>query len=743
VIRKALRILREDGPVVMRRRAGRYVQRKLSSKSELELLVAIDDVLAADWQTRGANDEAGAAATPRSLTINWVIPVIGNGSGGHRTILRLVKLLEERGHTCRIVVYDGRGIQTAEEARAIIARHFPSIRAEVRGGGDEIGDCDALIATAWNTAYPVFNASTRARKFYFVQDYEPSFYATGTESILAENTYRFGLDGITAGAWLSEKLSAEFGMRCDHFDFGSDAGQYAFENAGERKKVVFYARPSTPRRGFELGVLALALFARAHPEYEIHMVGADLSKYELPFEFVDRGILTPAELNELYNESAAALVISLTNMSLLPLELLAAGCIPVVNKADSNTKVSDNPFIFYAETSPQALARALGEAVSRPDLGEHSRAAANSVRELSWGDAAEKVEGLLRHGVGKVPAAAAKPVRGVTISAVVGAYNSERWIGETLDAMLGQTRPPHEVIVVDDGSTDGTPAVLDSYGDAIRVVRKENGGCPSAFNRAFTEATGDYVAMCGADDVWEPRKLEWQAGTLEAQPEVDVSFGAARSFGLVEAMWPDAPGTGVLDRRELLEALFSDNFVCASSVTIRRSLALEIGPFVEHLSEADDRTWTSVTGLDPDVPRRRFSADDYDYWLRALRAGAVFHYDPRELVRYRRHEENATTDILWVGRSAFHTRRWHADQVEDRSLVRSVQAQELFQLGRQMIDAGQAGPAQRAFRASLGCKPMPRGAAWMLLSSLPEQQRSRLTPALKSLKRSLVGLESE
>ena len=400
VIRKASRILRQDGALVLRRRAARHLRRRLSRKRVLELPVALDDVLAFDWRADGANDGDDGRILSGAMTIEWLIPPIERGSGGHRTILRMVELLEELGHRCRLVVYDGRDIQTAAEAAEVIRRHFPAVGAEVLDRRDERGDCDALVATAWQTAYPVAAAETAARKFYFVQDYEPSFHPMGSEFLLAEDTYRFGLYGITAGRWLSEKLSAEFGMPCGHFDFGSDPGRYAFANAGARRKVVFYARPSTPRRGFELGVLALSRFARMHPEYEIHMVGADVGGYELPFEFANRGVLTPAQLNELYNEAAAALVISLTNMSLLPLELLAAGCIPVVNEAGSNVGVSDNPFIAYAEPSPGALAAALAGAVERPDRAEHARRAAASVRELSWDEAGKRVERLLRGGVG-------------------------------------------------------------------------------------------------------------------------------------------------------------------------------------------------------------------------------------------------------------------------------------------------------------------------------------------------------
>jgi hypothetical protein len=360
----------------------------------------MDDVLRADWRARPANGEGLDTGVPERLVVNWVIPPIAKGAGGHHGILRFVRALELHGHRCNIIVYDARGIQTAEEAQTIIRRHFPATDAAVWTCSDKMERCDALIATAWQTAYPVFNASTAARKFYFVQDYEPYLFPASAESVLAENTYKFGLHGITLGSWLSRKLSSEFGMHCDHFEFGSDPSTYRLTNTAGRNKVVFYARPTTPRRGFELGVFALTLFAKDNPGFEIHMVGADLSDYRLPFAFVNRGILDAAELSQLYNESAAALVISLTNSSFLPLELLSAGCIPVVNDAENNRLASDNPYIAYAEPSPQSLAQHLHEIVNRADLTSYAHDAADSVQALSWDAATARFEGILIRGLG-------------------------------------------------------------------------------------------------------------------------------------------------------------------------------------------------------------------------------------------------------------------------------------------------------------------------------------------------------
>jgi glycosyltransferase involved in cell wall biosynthesis len=257
-------------------------------------------------------------------------------------------------------------------------------------------DCDALFATEWRTAYPVFNLTTRAKKFYFVQDFEPYFFPVSSESIFAENTYRFGFYGITAGRWLTEKLSTDYGMPCDYYDFGSDSDRYHFKNNGKRKQIFFYARPVTPRRGFELGVLALELFHQKHPEYEVHFAGWDVGEFRLSFPFVNHAVMKLSELDRLYNDCAAGLVISFTNMSLLPLELLSAGCIPVVNDAINNTLVSANPYISYTPSTPKAMADALCEVVERADQVEYARKAAASVQNLSWDDSGAKFETILK-----------------------------------------------------------------------------------------------------------------------------------------------------------------------------------------------------------------------------------------------------------------------------------------------------------------------------------------------------------
>ena len=93
------------------------------------------------------------------------------------------------------------------------------------------------------------------------------------------------------------------------------------------------------------------------------------------------------------------------------------------------------------------------------------------------------------------------------ISCIVPVYNGERYLAETLQSILGQRVGPLEVIVVDDGSTDGTAGVARRFGSAIRVLHQTNAGPAAARNLGLSEARGDFVAFLDADDLWKPDKL--------------------------------------------------------------------------------------------------------------------------------------------------------------------------------------------------------------------------------------------
>lgn len=363
-------------------------------------LVFHDDALEVDWRI----PKPGAAVVAdRPLRTAWIMSPPGANSGGHQNIFRFLRVLEEADHQVRIYLYSTTDTRSPREVQSLLAgsSSYPALRASIEYyPADGIpGDVDAIFATSWETAYRSFRDASDARRFYFVQDFEPLFFPTSSESVLAENTYRFGFYGITAGRWLETKLARDYGMRTSSFDFGSDRGAYHLLEGVTRDSVFFYARPETPRRGFELGVLALELFAREHPAVPIITAGQSLRRLRLPFAVEDRGNVQVADLGALYNRCAAALVLSLSNLSLLPLELLACGTVPVVNTGENNELVSANPFIAYTPPTPGALADRLGEVIARPDREGYARRAAESVALSSWGASGDQFLAAVERGM--------------------------------------------------------------------------------------------------------------------------------------------------------------------------------------------------------------------------------------------------------------------------------------------------------------------------------------------------------
>ena len=110
------------------------------------------------------------------------------------------------------------------------------------------------------------------------------------------------------------------------------------------------------------------------------------------------------------------------------------------------------------------------------------------------------------------------------ISVVVPAYNAARTVAETLESILAQSLPPREVVVVDDGSRDGTLEVLRTFTDRVRVKTQPNSGVSATRNRGVEEAAGEWIAFCDADDVWHPDKLRVVAAVAASHPDVELLF---------------------------------------------------------------------------------------------------------------------------------------------------------------------------------------------------------------------------
>lgn len=116
------------------------------------------------------------------------------------------------------------------------------------------------------------------------------------------------------------------------------------------------------------------------------------------------------------------------------------------------------------------------------------------------------------------------------VSVVVPVFNGERYLGETLDSILAQTYASTEVIVVDDGSTDGSAGIAHSYGARVRYVYQDNQGPAGAFNTGILLARGEYLTIVGADDLIAPEKLARQVAVLQVEPAVDLAYCLVEQF---------------------------------------------------------------------------------------------------------------------------------------------------------------------------------------------------------------------
>jgi glycosyltransferase involved in cell wall biosynthesis len=127
------------------------------------------------------------------------------------------------------------------------------------------------------------------------------------------------------------------------------------------------------------------------------------------------------------------------------------------------------------------------------------------------------------------------------VSVVLPVRDSATFVAEAIHTVLAQTYGDYEIIVVDDGSTDGTADVVAAFGAAVRLVQQEPSGAATARNRGVREAHGELIAFLDADDLWVPDKLERQMVILVTAPEIDGVFGGMVQTGMDGVAEPEAP----------------------------------------------------------------------------------------------------------------------------------------------------------------------------------------------------------
>lgn len=339
-----------------------------------------------------------------SLRINWLIPEPIPEAGGDVGIFRIIRDLAAFGHDCQVHVVPYRLMVnfTTEQIWTHVQEHFGVTGAHYHRWAGHIDNADCSFATFWPTVENLTGLVKGGRRYYLVQDFEPAFYEGDSHHTLrSENTYRAGLHCITLGPWLARLLRERFGATAEHFDFAVDTSIYSPRPVQRKaRRLCFYARPSTPRRGYELGLAALALVKNRYPDVEIVFFGASDLTPEPPFPVTNRGKINPDQLAELYSSCAVGIVFSLSNPSFVPLEMMACQC-AVVEIASERWRgvLTHGQDAWLAEPTPADVADAIVRMLE--NKGTRERIAANAYQRtqtMDWRQSARQIETvLLRH----------------------------------------------------------------------------------------------------------------------------------------------------------------------------------------------------------------------------------------------------------------------------------------------------------------------------------------------------------
>ena len=476
--------------------------------------------LSPDWKNR-------ANMSPNKLQIHWVIPNFTPGLGGHMTIFRTIDYLERCGHDCTIWVHSemkgDKPSRLSSLHKRIIDQCFIKLKTDqvyMLGNTNEDLERvsgDVVIATDRMSAYPVLGMRKFTKRFYFVQDYEPFFFAKGTSTVLTEQTYSaiHEFSCICASPWLKNMMT-EQGNPAISFPLAVDTNTYYQPKEIKRSKntIAFYVRRSTPRRLYQLGVLALRALFDLGDSFEIVTFGEnDLPDLGIPVKITHAGILNAESLSTLYQRCTVGLVLSGTNYSLVPNEMMACG-LPVVDIDATHTRLSYTPeTAVLAQPNPQTLALSLSQLLNDDLRREQvTSAGLTATKSLTWDQSNTIVENFIRT---QFEAAAAsnqwqtsshsKPL--VTI--VIPVYNGGDLLGSVVERCLQQDLDAEfELLIIDSSSTDGCINHLPKD-DRIRIHRISKGefGHGRTRNLGVNLAHGEFVAFITQDAV--PANKMW------------------------------------------------------------------------------------------------------------------------------------------------------------------------------------------------------------------------------------------
>lgn len=289
------------------------------------------------------------------------------------------------------------------------------------------------------------------------------------------------------------------------------------------------------------------------------------------------------------------------------------------------------------------------------------------------------------------------------VSVITPTYNRAAFLGTAIESVLAQTYPHFEHIVVDDGSTDETPALMKRYLKDRRVcyLTQPNQGQSVARNLAIAHSSGEFICFLDSDDIWFPDKLREQIEVFHSHPETGVVYG--------DYVFIDEHGK-LLDLKNMprhsgrvTAKLLQDNFISMNTTMVRAALIRDAGGF---------------------APEDRLS-EDYGLWLR-VSIRSEFLYVPRRWARYRvgpNQLSSQTIPRLYSNVRVLEDFLKHESHGLSAAEIRRGRGQFLIRKARTLSAAGHCGPALLAVGAALATAPLSMGPWRTLVRALLDRTK--------------------
>ena len=470
-----------------------------------------------------------------NLKIHFVIPDFSKGSGGHMTIFRLISHLESFGHKVFIWIKDYKFSNHPEGPAVDIKRDFLDINADVFELNSHFAfvSGDAIVATSWDTVELVKAQESFNDKFYLVQDFEPLFYPTGSQSLKSEETYKSELKTICASKWLDKTMREKYNKTSCYFDLSFnkeifDNSNFKIDKEIKLKdkdviRIAFYGRIFTERRAVELALDGLEELGKYGYNICLEIFGIEKNEIKIPdnIEGVDNGILSSFELSKIYKYCDIGIAFSATNYSLVPPEMMASG-LPVLElSTESNRIIYPENVVKFAEPNPLSISNSLRELIENDDqrnliINNAYKWITKSSWEKSFKGVAKFIQNEVQNAIknkdlchsfyerykkNNYEVKKVSEIKNCLVSVVIPTYNGGNLLNEVIDKLLKQEVDfNYEILVIDSSSNDNSIESIEiDKRISIYSISQKDFQHGKTRNLAVSLSKGEFVAFLTQD----------------------------------------------------------------------------------------------------------------------------------------------------------------------------------------------------------------------------------------------------